>query len=245
MTAPSPIKNFGLNNIGLTGLQKQFGMPKQVKEYSRFFPDKIANTGKDPKGGYFDFLKKDSMKPLNRNLEELPNTVKPYQKYEMINIGKLDNNLENNKWAINTNKKCTSPQMIPKIQQYREYSFPNLTKDPEKVERYKNTYLKSDNISIRYPNLENKPEINKSFGELSSKVLSGSYNNGNDSTNSINLSNNNNNSLSNNSNNHPYLSPNQNLYKDDKFALVKNFKGNLIIQRILNHDFSQKIFFNF
>ncbi len=224
MTAPSPIKNIGFNNINLTGLQKQFGMPKQVKEYSRFFPDKIAYSGKDPKGGFFDFIKNDIMKPLNRNLDDLPSNLKPYQKYELIKQSNIERNIEKEKWALNTNKKCSSPEMIPKIQQYREYNFPKLNKDPEKVEIYKNTYLKSDNISIRYPNIERKnsnPEINNSNKDLSVNNYGGIYKNEKDYKSNINYDN-----IDNKLNNHlHHLSP-PNFNTDDKFGLVKNFKGN-------------------
>lgn len=216
MTAPSPIKNLRSNNICLTGLQKQFGMPKQVKEYSRFFPDKIANTGKDPKGGYFDFIKNDLMKPLNRNLDELASNYKPYQKYEKV---KLTNDYD--KWALNTNKKCTSPEMIPKIQQYKEYNYPNLTKDLQKVEKYKNSYLKSDNISIRYPNLEKNlyPEISHSSTEID-HVISRNLNKAKD----LNVNHNSYNDSGNNNN--LYISPNLNFCKENKLGLIKNFKGN-------------------
>ena len=223
MTAQSPIKNVGFNSISLTGLQKQFGIPKQVKEYSRFFPDKIANTGKDPKGGYLDFMKNDILKPLDRNLEELPSSIKPYKKYEMTKLNKIENNIDNKKWALNTNKKYTSPEMIPKIQQYRDYNFPKLIKDPEKVERYKNTYLKSDNISIRYPNLEknSNADIDKSIKKLNHNIYTENYNKEKD-YNSNNYYNNKD-QLNNNNN---YSSPNPSIDIYDKSGLTKNFKSN-------------------
>jgi len=241
MTTTSPLKNAPFNNINFTGLQKNFGAPKQTKECSRFFPDKIANSGKDPKGSYSDFINKDLVKPLSRKLEELPSFIKPYENYELVKFSKNENsNIDNEKWALRTNKKCTSPEQIPKLQQYKEYVFPNLIKDPEKVEKYKNTYLKSDNISIRYPNFEinNNHLRNRSMDIANSNIGQiNAHNNINDN----NLNSNNENKILNNKYNYfnekinvETFSPNVNEFKNQKFELIKNFKGeylNIIIKK--------------
>lgn len=233
MTSTSPLKNIPFNNINLAGLQKKYGMPKQVKAHGRFFPDKIADTGRDPKGGYSDFIKNDILKPLNRNLEDLPISFKPYQKYELSKINSSDNlNLDNNKWSLNTSKKFTSPEKIPKMQQYKDYIFPNLTKDPEKVEKYKNTYLKSDNISIRYPNLDDSKFKNINvFNDNQIKTELVNTNNYGERKNTI--------RNSHTDINNDLISTDIIENKNPKFELVKNFKGKTKI--IKNNSF--KLFF--
>jgi len=224
MTSTSPLKNVPFNNINLSGLQKKYGMPKQVKDQSRFFPDKIADTGKDPKGSYSGFIKNDIFKPLSRNLNELPNFVKPYRYYEPIRLNQNEINNVDQKWALNTNKKCTSPDQIPKKQQFKEYNFPSLNKDPVKTEMYKNTYLKSDNISIRYPNLDKNTNIN-SLNENLNGLYYNTNSNNNDNNNFISHISSKSLNYDNNNNNYNLYSPNLNNYKDNKAGLVLNFKS--------------------
>jgi hypothetical protein len=57
------------------------------------------------------------------------------------------NETYSNKWALQTNKHCNQPEMIPKIQQYKEYQFNK--RNPEDVFNYQTHFLKSDNIALK------------------------------------------------------------------------------------------------
>jgi hypothetical protein len=117
-------------------------------------------------GGYLHFINHDILKPVSRDLVDIPNDIKVYQNhYKILKGSNLEGDIDKlkDKWTLNTYKKCTSPDNLPKIQQYVDYKYPCLTKDPQKVEAYKNTYLKSDNIAIKYPISENNNFNNKNF----------------------------------------------------------------------------------
>jgi hypothetical protein len=221
MTSNVPFNNVPHSNNNLSALQKKFGMPKQVRQLERFFPDKIAYSGKDPKGGYSDFIKNDIFKPLNRNLNDLPKFVKPYEKYDPNKVCKNDI-VNYDKWALNTNKICPSPDLIPKNQQLKDIYFPSMNKNPEKVEMYKNTYLKSDHISIRYPNLEKNKEVNTSIQDKNGYFPQN--NNSIDDISSLLTPKSRNYDVINYNSNNLY-SPNLNNYKDNKIGLILNFKS--------------------
>jgi hypothetical protein len=117
-------------------------------------------------GGYLHFINHDILKPVSRDLEEIPNDIKVYQNhYKILKGSNLEGDIDKlkEKWTLNTYKKCTSPDNLPKIQQYTDYKYPCLTKDPQKVEAYKNTYLKSDNIAIKYPINDNSHSNDKHY----------------------------------------------------------------------------------
>jgi hypothetical protein len=130
-------------------VQKTYGKPKPVREFHRMLKDKIADTGYDPKGSYSEFLKNDLIKPLSRSKEPLPR-IESFPK----------------KWALKTDKNCTSEEKVPKIQQFKEYFFPNRTL--EDIEKYRSTFLKSDYVSIRIPKIKKKDD-NESFLFLKNK----------------------------------------------------------------------------
>lgn len=135
-----------------TMLQKTHGKPKPVREHKRFIKGKVADTGEDPTGGFLHFMKSDINAPLERAslIESNVNMVQA----------------SSNKWAIRTTKQCPAIEKLPKLQQYREYNFPERSQ--EDVDRYKSFYLKSDNISIRVPEL-NKKDYKDSFLNLKTK----------------------------------------------------------------------------
>lgn len=103
----------------------------------RFIPDKIANTGDDPKGKYLEFIKNDIIKPLN---------TKTRQQNDRNNFFESCNA---NRWALNTAKTCTSPYKLPKLQPFKEYNFVKI--DPLEAQNHKNSYLKTDHISVKVP----------------------------------------------------------------------------------------------
>ena len=121
---------------------------KKNKLYERFIPEKYANTGKDPTGKIMEFINKDIIKPIEK--------PKIYGKRT---------NLTCTKWAINTTKICTSPDKIPKIQNFKDYNF--IKNEKIDVDKYRNTYFKTDNISVKIPK-EKFDKSKKSFSEAKS-----------------------------------------------------------------------------
>jgi hypothetical protein len=130
-------------------VQKNYGKPKPVREFHRFLKDKIANTGSDPKGNYSEFIKNDLIKPITRSREPLPKIETTSQK-----------------WALRTDKNCPSEEKVPRIQQFKEYFFPNRTQ--EEIDNYRSSFLKSDYVSIRIPKIKKKQD-NESFLFLKNK----------------------------------------------------------------------------
>jgi hypothetical protein len=118
-------------NIEKSLLRKNYGKPKPVKDYKRFIKDKIADTGLDTKGAIIEMMKNDIIRPLER----------PQKIRERTNI-------DTEKWALQVQKNCTSIDHLPKIQQYKDYYFVNRT--PQEVEKYKSSFLKTDNVSVKY-----------------------------------------------------------------------------------------------
>lgn len=95
-------------------------------------------------------MKNDIIKPLHR--------TKPYpENIEVINT---------DKWALNTQKKCGSPYRLPKIQQFKDYYFPEKSKD--NVEKYKTNFIPTDHIAINIPKVF-KNEEKDSFLNLKGK----------------------------------------------------------------------------
>ena len=77
-------------------------------------------------------MKKDLIKPLQR--KEL---------YKKINKPLV------NTWALNTDKNCPIRENLPKLQQFKNYYFYNISKEDK--ERYNRYFLPSDHLAIRYP----------------------------------------------------------------------------------------------
>lgn len=91
------------------------------------------------------------------------------------------NNTFTEKWAINTDKRCSSIQSLPKVQQFKEYNFPKRTDND--IKTYQNFFLKSDNIALtnNFPSkykegkgnnttndfkVNDNPEFNKTMSHL-------------------------------------------------------------------------------
>ena len=163
MALPNSPTNSKLSKMGLVGLQKLHGSPKRILDCKRFLPDTIAHSGLDYNGGYLDFIRNDALKPVSKDLEQIPEDLKVYQNhYKNLKGSNLEGDVDKikEKWALNSYKKCTSPGNLPKTQQFVDYKYPSITKDPTKVEAYKNTYLKTDNIAIKYPTSETEKSGN-------------------------------------------------------------------------------------
>lgn len=126
--------------------QKEFNAPHPVRDFKRFFPEQIADTGINPSNNYKTFIKKDLIHPLQRDRTTL------YQKTA------YDLPLRRNKWSLNYEVTCPSEAYLPKIQQYREYYFPKPSSNS--VEKMKNSYLTTDNIAIKVPDFSKKQNEN-------------------------------------------------------------------------------------
>jgi len=158
MTSQIHISSYTNNKLNLEKLKFQSISPKYNKEFSRFLPEKIANSGRDPLGIYSDFIKTDLIKPLDRNLKELPIYVKPYQKFGLNNM-EIDEFLNSNK--ENYDKIFNSQDNISKIQHVNENFFPNSITNSDKVSNYKNNNNKNlQNIAIKYKNLNSNDDKN-------------------------------------------------------------------------------------
>jgi hypothetical protein len=95
---------------------------------------KIAGTGQDPCESMKEFMSKDYILPL-----------------EHFNVYKgLKENIviEQEKWSINTAAKCKNPTLIPKYQQYENYSFPRP--DAEEVRKWQVGKMATDNYTLKF-----------------------------------------------------------------------------------------------
>jgi hypothetical protein len=70
------------------------------------------------------------------------------------------------KYTLGIQVQCPSLEKLPKVQQYKDYYFPN--KSHEDTDKYRSNFLKTDNISIRVPKITVK-EDKDSFLSLKSK----------------------------------------------------------------------------
>jgi hypothetical protein len=129
---------------------------KNHKFYARFIPEKFANSGLDPIKKILEFNKKDLIKPIKK---------------PTVYFQDIDQNILNSKsWAINTTKKFSTFEKLPKLQNNKNFSINN--KENESNEKHQKTYISTDHISNNYyPNEgENKPSI--SFMNTKSKKFS-------------------------------------------------------------------------
>jgi hypothetical protein len=97
-----------------------------------------------------EFIKHDIIRPLER-------TKEPGSKI----------NFDNEKWAVGTAKQCASIEKLPKLQNYREYNFPNRSEGDS--EKYRSYFHKTDSIAIRVPTIKRKEEKD-SFLNLKKKI---------------------------------------------------------------------------
>ena len=101
--------------------------------HSKLLKTKIADSGTDPKGSLIEFFNHDLVKPV----------VRP-----KLDIYQRDNSVNNTKWAIGTTKKCVDNSFLPKLQPFRE-TFYYEKRSQEQIEKYKSSFLKTDNVAIK------------------------------------------------------------------------------------------------
>jgi hypothetical protein len=135
-------------NLKPTLVQKNYGKPKPVREHKRFIKDKKADTGFDPKGSFIEFMNHDLIKPLERPKNPIPE-IEPTIR-----------------WAIHTEKKSPNAEIIPKIQQFKDYNF--ISRSQDDIDKYKSSFLKTDIVAIRVPKIIKKDEKD-SYLNLKSK----------------------------------------------------------------------------
>ena len=139
----------------LTLVQKNFDSYKPVRPFNRFGKPKVADTGIDPSSVFINFNNKDPTKPYNVKDSSIYNEY--YHKYIPT---------EPLRWSIGNTCICNDEKLLPKKEQFKDYYFSNHKKDD--IEKYKNNYLSTDNISIRMPNIS-KSLDSKNFPYLKMK----------------------------------------------------------------------------
>lgn len=138
----------------LTKVQKTFGCYKPIKNGNRFLKDKIANTGEDPTQTFANFANKDLIHILKRD----PLLIEP--RYLPTNPLK---------WSMGCTKKCNSPLLLPKKQQFINYSY-SSSSNPN----YANHFISTDpvnRLSIKAFQINN----NEANGQIPFLVMKSKY----------------------------------------------------------------------
>jgi hypothetical protein len=130
-------------------LQKTHGSYKPVRDFTKLMNIKVANSGFDTKGAFTEFMNNDVIRPLSRPNPYLPRLETP-----------IDS------WALKTDKNAAIIESVPKLQQYKDYYFPDRSKISQ--EEYRSKFLKTDHVSIRVPKIERK-EGKESYLNLKSQ----------------------------------------------------------------------------
>lgn len=133
--------------------QKTFGMSRPVRDYQKLIPPQVANTGLNPSGKYLEFMNKDLVHPLVKDRTTIYTTTAP-------NFAS-----RKEKWALEYTVNCSNENYLPKVQQFKSYNFVNRSNSES--EKYRNTFLKTDNIAIRVPKMCSS--TNKSQGNTEKK----------------------------------------------------------------------------
>ena len=134
----------------LSKRQIEFETPHPVREYKRFLSFRVSQTGINPEYKFVGFRKKDIIKPLERPSLYDKFNIKN-EKYNHNNLYKTTKN-KNTKWALGTAARAPDEDKLPKKQEFKNYYFPPKynNKSPD---RYKNTFLKTDFISLKTPKI--------------------------------------------------------------------------------------------
>ena len=128
--------------------QKLFSTINPVKPFNRFTKPKISNTGVDPLQTFIDFINKDFPKPYK-------------SQFSPLSINNKSLNVENTKWIVGTTCNCRRKEFLPKLDPYKEYHFISNDEN-KKISNLKMTYLSTDNISIKTPEMLKTIEAKKS-----------------------------------------------------------------------------------
>lgn len=111
----------------------------------------MSGSGISPYEAYIEFINHDIIKPV------VHNSLYEKQQYPPPKT-----------WAICTTKNCPVEEKLPKIQQFKQYFFPKRIK--EETEKYANSFLASDNISIKIPSLSKDKTNTKNINQYTSFI---------------------------------------------------------------------------
>ena len=109
---------------------------------------KKANTGVDPMQIFINFINKDFSKPYKSALSSC------------YNNDKKDIQIENTKWSLGTTCNCPRKQFLPKADPYKNYYFIK-NDDNKNKDNLRMTYLSTDHISIKTPDMLNTIDFKK------------------------------------------------------------------------------------
>ena len=127
-------------NHSLSKHQKIFNTISPVRPFTRFIKPKIYGTGEDPSSAFIHFMKKDCEKPYKKELSPI------------ITKG-IKKTINNSKWSLGTTYVCSDKELLPKFDPYKEYTFISRNKDKENKNKFSTTYIPTDHISLRNPEL--------------------------------------------------------------------------------------------
>lgn len=156
----NPKPNYSLQKLSPN--QNNFNTFHPVRPFNRFGKSKIYNTGIDPPSIFIDFIQKDPDKPYKRYISPI---ITKDIKYIPTNTLR---------WGVGCTKSCVRKELVPKFDPYKEYNFikklkavkmenknsKTISSESEKEEIFEKTYLPTDHISIREPNLSKSIENN-------------------------------------------------------------------------------------
>ena len=128
--------------------QKLFSKINPVRPFNRFIKPKKANTGVDPIQIFINFINKDFSKPYKNTLSSC------------YNNDKKDIQIENTKWSLGTTCNCPRKQFLPKMDPYKNYYFIK-NDDNKNKDNLRMTYLSTDHISIKTPDMLNTIDFKK------------------------------------------------------------------------------------
>ena len=128
--------------------QKLFSTINPVRPFNRFMKPKKANTGVDPMQIFINFINKDFSKPYKSALSSC------------YKNDKKDIQIENTKWSLGTTCNCPRKQFLPKMDPYKNYYFIK-NDDNKNKNNLRMTYLSTDHISIKTPDMLNTIDFKK------------------------------------------------------------------------------------
>ena len=145
----NPVKSLNKRSHSTSNIRQPFTSRqyittlRPVRIYKRFPQERVSCSGIDANQSFAEFSSRDIFKP--------PSVHKELYPQENFNQTSRTN------WALQTIKRAPSYSALPKVQQFTTYYFHKPSK--EQVEKYSNSYLNSDHISIKVPkrnNFQNK-----------------------------------------------------------------------------------------
>ena len=132
----------------LSKQQKIFNTISPVRPFNRFIRQKIYGTGEDPSSAFIHFMNKDGEKPYKKKISPI------------ITEG-IKKAIKNNKWSLGTTYITNKKEYLPKIDPYKEYCFTSRDKDKINTNKFLMTYLPTDHISLRNPELSKTIDVDK------------------------------------------------------------------------------------